>query len=181
MQGFFERDAAFAQFPQDTLLGQDMKTINLSSNGAAGGIIASLPDVTRWVRALFSDTLLPPKQKAELFSLVSIVSGQPIATTSPTDTTGFSLAISQNWFPFLGDRLWSYVGQTAGNRVGWFHRPGDDLVVSRRLTAVARSPGGADHHRPSLQTVIGIIDPQSGTDPEAAPPPPLEPGPNRLV
>jgi hypothetical protein len=58
-------------------------------------------------------------------------------------------------------------------------QPGDDLVVVEAFNSSGPLAGGADHHRnPLYKTVIGIIDPQSVMDPEAAPPPPLEPGPN---
>jgi hypothetical protein len=79
----------------EDLLGQDTKTTNLSVFDAAGGIVASLPDVTRWVRALLSDTLSPQQQKSELFSLVPQDTGLPIQATSPADPKGFSLDIGR--------------------------------------------------------------------------------------
>ena len=103
-----------ARFPVDDLLGQDMKTMNLSVFAAAGGIVASLPDVTSWVRALFGDQLLPPQQQTELFSLVSQISGQPIATTSSADPHGFGLGLSQGWYAFTGSPIWAYQGDTLG-------------------------------------------------------------------
>jgi D-alanyl-D-alanine carboxypeptidase len=155
------------QFPLDNLIGHDLKTMNLSVYDATGGIVATLPDVSRWVRALFSDTLLPHKQKEELFSLVSTTSGQPIRAVSPSDPSGFSLGIFQEWAGFLASSVWTYTGQSFGNTVAWFRRPGDELVV-----AIAVNTSASDLKLSSLyETVFAILEPQSVVDPNAAPPP----------
>src|SRR4051795_12103143 len=95
--GYFFND----QFPIPQLLGRDVSRDTLSWARGAGGIISTTRDMTRWERALYGD-LLPPAQQAELESLVSSRTGQPIDSTSGTDPQGFGLGIAQLTQPGLG-------------------------------------------------------------------------------
>ena len=154
-----------AEWPLDALLGHDVKTINQSNTRGDGGIIASLPDVTRWVRALFSDTLLPPRQKAELFALVSQASGRPIAATSPADPQGYSLGIGQDWLDLTGNPLWAYEGETFGYEVLWTRRAGDDMIV-----VIAQNSATADNNIAALyEAVLRILEPQMVVHPTSRP------------
>ena len=84
------------QFPLPELLGRDVSRDTLSWARSAGGILSTTSDMTRWERALYSGRLLPPKQQAELKSLVSTTTGRPIARTSAADPRGFGLGIASS-------------------------------------------------------------------------------------
>jgi D-alanyl-D-alanine carboxypeptidase len=111
------------------LIGEDMKTNDMSWAGAAGGIVARPEDVTHWVRALYRGTILAPKQRAELLSVVSMKTGKPILRTTLSDPRGFGLGVGQSTRPGIG-LFWFYQGETLGYRVlyGWF--PKQDLVIA---------------------------------------------------
>jgi D-alanyl-D-alanine carboxypeptidase len=111
------------------LIGDDMKTNDMSWAGAAGGIVARPEDVTHWVRALYRGSILAAKQRAELLTVVSMKTGKPIARTTLNDPRGFGLGVGQSTRPGIG-LFWFYQGETLGYRVlyGWF--PKEDLVIA---------------------------------------------------
>jgi D-alanyl-D-alanine carboxypeptidase len=126
--------------------------------------------VNRWVRALFSDTLLPTRQEAELFALVSERTGLPIKATSTTEPLGYSLGIGQALLPFLETGVWYYEGEPFGHRVAWLRRPDDKLVVVMGLTSSATTP--KDVIAPLYESVLKIFDPNNVTTGVGAPKPP---------
>src|SRR3954465_5813997 len=72
-------------FPLPQLLGRDSSRDTLSWARAAGAVISTMSDLTRWERALYSGRMLPAQQQAELESLISTATAQPIESTSATD------------------------------------------------------------------------------------------------
>ena len=82
-----------------SLLGKAMPPLALTWAQAAGGIVSSLADMTTWDRALYSGQLLPPRQQHQLESLVSEATGQPIASTTLADPTGYGLGVAQQTTP----------------------------------------------------------------------------------
>jgi D-alanyl-D-alanine carboxypeptidase len=117
------------------LRGQDVSRTSLSWARGAGAILSTTADLTRWERALYDGWLLPPQQQAELLSLVSTATGEPIEATGPDDPRGFGLGVAQ-----MTDALgtfWFYEGQTLGFRLLHAYFPGSGLVIAIALNSRA--------------------------------------------
>jgi D-alanyl-D-alanine carboxypeptidase len=110
------------------LMGQDVSRDTLSWGRAAGGIIGTTSDLTRWARALYAGLLLPPDQQAELTSLVSTTTGRPIQRTSPSDPSGFGLGVAQITAEPLGT-FWTYQGGTWGFRTLHLYLPESGVIM----------------------------------------------------
>ncbi|GAA1964207.1 serine hydrolase domain-containing protein [Catenulispora subtropica] len=122
-----------------------MPVLALTAMQAAGGIVASLPDLARWERALYHGELLPPRQQRELESLVSVETGLPISTTTPSDPHGYGLGVGQVTSPVVG-KAWVYEGETSGFRSVIMYVPSSGVLVSLALN----SGGVAEDHLPQL-------------------------------
>jgi D-alanyl-D-alanine carboxypeptidase len=122
------------QFPMPQLLGQDVSRDTLSWARAAGAIISTTSDMIRWESALYGGRLLPPQQQAELESLISTQTGQPIAETSLTDPQGFGLGVAQLTVEDLGT-FWFYEGETLGFRAVHAYFPDSGLIIAMGLNS----------------------------------------------
>ncbi|WP_255363722.1 serine hydrolase [Geodermatophilus sp. DSM 45219] len=115
------------------LEGRDVSQASLSWARGAGGILSTTADVTSWARLLYAGWLLPPQQQAELLSLVSTATGEPIEATSPEDPSGFGLGVAQ-----VTDAMgtfWAYEGQTLGFRFLHAYFPESGLIVAIGLNS----------------------------------------------
>ncbi|MBB3082923.1 serine hydrolase domain-containing protein [Geodermatophilus sabuli] len=131
--GYFARDDIPELAP---LLGRDVSRDTLSWGRGAGGMIGTTGDLTRWERALYSGRLLPAEQQAELTSLVSTATGEPIASTSPADPSGFGLGVVQLTAEGFGT-FWMYEGGTLGFRTLHIFLPESGLIMAVGLNSAS--------------------------------------------
>jgi D-alanyl-D-alanine carboxypeptidase len=125
-------------FPLSELLGRDSSQDTLSWARSAGAIISTTSDLTRWERALYSGRMLPAQQQAELESLVSIQTGQPIDSTSAADPRGFGLGVAQLTDPELGT-FWFYEGEGLAFRAVHAYFPDSGLILAIGLNSATES------------------------------------------
>jgi D-alanyl-D-alanine carboxypeptidase len=116
------------------LVGRDASRDTLSWARGAGGIISTTGDMTRWERALYTGRLLPPRQQAELTSLISTKTGQPIGQTSPNDPSAFGLGVAQLTAGKLGT-VWLYEGGTIGFRTLHVYLPASGAIIAMGLNS----------------------------------------------
>lgn len=108
--------------------GTPVPALGLSWAQGAGGIVATLPDLAVWDRALYQGCLLPPRQQRELESLISTTSGKPIRTTTLDDPLGYGLGVAQVTTPPTGT-VWYYGGETFGARVLHIFDPRTGVLI----------------------------------------------------
>jgi D-alanyl-D-alanine carboxypeptidase len=109
------------------LLGTDTSDYSLGWTQAAGGMISTPRDLTKWTRALFEGDVLPAEQRRELMSLVSVQTGQPIEHTSDSDPAGFGLGVFQ--VTNSTGVFWGYQGSTIGYRATYAYYPKNGLIL----------------------------------------------------
>jgi D-alanyl-D-alanine carboxypeptidase len=124
----FDREGAMA--PLAPLLGTDVRDHTVSWMQGAGGIVSTPEDVARWARALYVGPMLAAKQRAELLSLVSMKTGEPIKETSASDPSGFGLGVVQLREPTAAGTVWFYEGETYGYRMMYLYFPRQDAVIA---------------------------------------------------
>jgi len=135
------------------LLGVDQKPLSTSWAQAAGGVVSSMSDMTKWLRAMYEGNALPAAQRTELMSLVSQATGQPISAVTTADPRGFGLGVAQALLPSVGGTIWFYEGETLGYRVlhAWF--PSQDVVIVVGLN----SQPTQDHIGELITTLYGTL------------------------
>jgi D-alanyl-D-alanine carboxypeptidase len=116
------------------LLGKDMRPFSLSWAQGAGAIVSTPEDVTRWCRALYEGSVLPPKQRGEMMTLVSQTSGKPIAFTTAKDPRGFGLGVGAIFMPKMG-HIWFYEGMTLGYRMTYVYLAKQHAVIAVGLNS----------------------------------------------
>lgn len=111
----------------------DTLTNDLSWAGAAGAIVATPEDVVHWVQLLYRGTLIKPifreRILAELESVVSMDTGQPIPQVTEKDPHGFGLGVGYLYDKELKQRFWVYKGSTLGFRVMYFWQPCNNVTT----------------------------------------------------
>jgi D-alanyl-D-alanine carboxypeptidase len=137
------------------LLGRDVKPFSASWAQAAGGIVSSPADLTRWVRALYQGTLLAPAQRGELMTLVSQNTGAPLAQLSASEPRAFGLGVGQVFQPSLGGAIWFYEGETLGYRMLYTYLPSQDAVIA--IGVNSQPSGSADQIGPLVLTVYQTL------------------------
>jgi D-alanyl-D-alanine carboxypeptidase len=149
---FFSHDSGNA--PLAPLLGHDVKNDSVSWMQAAGGIVSSMQDVSRWALALYEGPLLADKQRSELMTVVSDKTGEPISGPSKEHPGAFGLGVGAGFRPSLGT-YWYYQGMTLGYRVLYAYFPANGAVIVVGLNS--QPDEKQNHNGPLLEEIYGIL------------------------
>jgi D-alanyl-D-alanine carboxypeptidase len=130
------------------LIGKDMRTQNMSWAAEAGAMLSTPHDLALWIRALFEKRVFPEKQLAEMTTLVSNKTGQPLHDVSVDNPSGFGLGIGRSYRKEMGGAYWFYEGETLGFRTIFAYWPQYDLLITGSVNS--RPPNGEDNFGPAV-------------------------------
>jgi D-alanyl-D-alanine carboxypeptidase len=158
--GYFENEAC-ADYQPDCketwnapIIGRDMRETSVSWMQSAGGGVASARDVDRWMRAIFSGKVVPPKQQKEWMQLVSTKTGEPIETVSADDPGGFSLGLAKSVLGPLGAQ-WFYEGSSLGYRTLYVWVADEDLMITVQTNS--QPPEGTDKIGDAVSALYEVV------------------------
>ena len=158
--GYFENEACSDYQPNCKeswnlpIVGRDMREVSMSWAQAAGGAVSSARDVDRWMRAVFSGKVVPPKQQEEWMKLVSTKTGEPIAAVSADDPAGFSLGLANRILGPLGAQ-WFYQGTSLGYRTLYVWIAAEDLMITVQTNS--QPPEGTDKLSDAVGALYDIV------------------------
>jgi D-alanyl-D-alanine carboxypeptidase len=158
--GYFENEGC-ADYQPDCkeswnapILGRDMRNDSVSWMQSAGGGVANARDVDRWMRAIFSGKVVPPRQLKEWMSLVSTETGEPIETVSADDPGGFALGLAKSVLGPLGAQ-WFYEGSSLGYRTLYVWIEDQDLMITVQTNS--QPPEGTDKIGDAVNALYEIV------------------------
>lgn len=158
--GYFENKACTDDQPgckeswNLPVVGRDVREMSVSWMQSAGGAVSSARDVDRWMRAVFSGKVVPPKQQQEWTELVSTKTGEPIASVSADDPGGFALGLARKILGPLGAQ-WFYEGESLGYRTIYVWIADQDLMITVQTNT--QPPEGADKLGDAVNALYEIV------------------------
>ena len=136
------------------IVGRDVRNYSVSWMQSAGGGIANARDVDRWMRAVFGGKVVPAKQQEEWTQLVSMKTGEPIATLSADDPGGFALGLGYKKLGALGAQ-WFYEGESLGYRTLYVWIADKDLMITVQTNSAP--PEGTDKLGDAISALYDTI------------------------
>jgi D-alanyl-D-alanine carboxypeptidase len=158
--GYFENEACTDYQPECKeswnlpVVGRDVREMSTSWMQSAGGAVSNARDIDRWMRAVFSGKVVPPKQQQEWTELISTKTGEPIAGVSADDPEGFALGLARRILGPLGAQ-WFYEGVSLGYRTIYVWIADQDLMITVQTNT--QPPEGTDKLGDAINALYDIV------------------------
>lgn len=132
----------------------DVTDSNLTWAGPAGAMVADTQDMITWVQVLYHGLAVDEKARkqtlADLESVVSMKTGQSIATVTKDNPRGFGLGVGYLYEAKEG-RFWVYKGSGMGYRMMYLWRPCNNVTI---VAALNNKGGGKRHGGDHIENLI---------------------------